>query len=283
MKKTVSIILTAVMVLGLLPAGLLWNEGPKAYASTGEVVLVNDHFDDGMIPEGWSEKLETSTTWEPIGTTGQVSVADVEGNNCLQLELVDAKNQPHVRRTFTTAADDVIVSFAIRSSRNAVNIPILIKDSNENVISRMYFGQNKRIFLVTGFDESGSPILEDALDTGLAKNTVYHIGFVINTKNNTQSTIIIHGNQTYTLKDKPLLAPADSVGALQVHQYYMYNNNGFIYLDDIRVEESAVNKMSLRLAVQNAQKVLADARVGTEIGFYPQTAVDAFQAEIDLA
>ncbi|MCG8499511.1 MAG: FIVAR domain-containing protein, partial [Firmicutes bacterium] len=162
-------------------------------------------------------------------------------------------------------------------------IPILIKDSNENVISRMYFGKDRRIFLVTGFDENDNPILEDALNTGLAKNSVYHIGFMINTKNNTQSIVIVHDNQTYTLKDKPLLMPADSVGALQVHQHYMFNNNGFIYLDDVRVEESAVHKMFLRLAVQNAQKVLADARVGTEIGFYPQTAVDAFQAEIDLA
>ncbi|MCG8502095.1 MAG: hypothetical protein MJB12_17060, partial [Firmicutes bacterium] len=110
MRKAISIILTAVMVLGLLSAGLLWNEGLKTYASTQEVVVVNDHFDDGMIPEGWSEKLETSTTWEPAGTTGKVSVVDVDGNNCLQLELVDAKTQPNVRRTFTTAADDVIVS-----------------------------------------------------------------------------------------------------------------------------------------------------------------------------
>ncbi|MCG8502172.1 MAG: hypothetical protein MJB12_17445, partial [Firmicutes bacterium] len=142
MKKTVSISLTAVMVLGLLPANLLWHRGQKAYASTQEVVVVNDHFDDGMIPEGWSEKLEPSTTWEPAGTTGKVSVVDVDGNNCLRLELVDAKTQPHVRRTFATAADNVVVSFAIKSSRDTINIPILIKDSNDNIISRMYFGKD---------------------------------------------------------------------------------------------------------------------------------------------
>ena len=246
-----------------------------AYAclTTGHVfsqhVVVDDDFNNITFPfEGWTE----------INTDGQVTIVDGE------LRFDYTTDRPGAIRAFDEANGIVTINMQLRSTRNWIYYQVYFRDAEQDTIAALGVGQtsNRGIFAITELDENG--LMAEGVN-GISgdfnSNTDYNILFAINLFDST-SSLFVNGEQQEAAADIPLLSDADNINSAVFLNYYMYSNEGRVFLDDLLITYYQADKTELSILLQYASGLLQDAVAGTQPGQYPQEAIDAFSDEISL-
>ncbi|MCG8699611.1 MAG: sulfatase-like hydrolase/transferase [Bacteroidales bacterium] len=209
---------------------------------TQAATIVNNDFNRDVIPDGWSD----------VNNTGRLKVVNKE----LRFEYTRNKKTVGAKKMLNKPSDEYQLNFDIKVSRNYLDVPVYVLDENGNQISRFIFGNNegKGVFMATKQNADKSYTLKNILTNGTIKtNEYYSISIHINTIKNTQS-LYVNGKTVPGTENIPLLSNGKKVVSFHVDQNYMYNN-GFIYIDNFKMELVEIDKTLLELNLANATKI----------------------------
>ncbi|MGJ8758984.1 MAG: glycosyl hydrolase [Polaribacter sp.] len=228
---------------------------------------VNNTFEDaGVLPTGWTE----------YNTSGRVTV---EGGKLRFNHNID---KPSVFHTFNSTSSNSTFSFDVSATRASVNCQVHLVSSTGKHLSSIALG-------IGAANIKYATSIENGVPSGFVSSDPA-IGFPAN-KNFTISTKIdfaskkvdIYSNGELMTANVPFLEEAEDISKIDIQLLFMYANNGQFYFDNISLLGGDENRLNLTSNVTAAESILSTASIGTIYNQYPQTAVDAFQLEIDNA
>lgn len=233
----------------------------SVHSASAQHVVVNDDFDNETFPfSGWTE----------INTVGQVSIVDGE----LQFDFTT--DRPGAIREFDAANGIVTINMQLRSTRNWIHYQIYFRNAAQDTISALGIGQtgNRGIFAITELDENGLMVEGvNGISGDFNNNTNYNISFTINLIES-KASLFVNGEQQDGADDIPLLAEAESLTSAIFLNYYMYSNEGRVFIDDLNVTYYQADKTELVMLMDQASQLLAGAEAGTSPGQYPHEAIN---------
>ncbi|MEO9570138.1 MAG: alpha/beta hydrolase fold domain-containing protein [Polaribacter sp.] len=244
---------------------LLFTINNFAQSNCGE--LINDTFDgSGALPTEWTE----------YNTSGRVTVS----NDRLKFDHNTTK--PSAFRTFTPITQNSLFSFDVSASRSSVNCQIHLLSSTGKYISSIAVGvQTASIKYATSISNGVSGGFTDAVPaTGLKTNTTYSVSSQVNLDS---KTVTFYVNDVLMAADVPFLEDAEDIAKIDIRLIYMWSNNGQFYFDNVSVSGGDANRFELISETTAAEALINSVTIGTDYDQYPQSSVDAFQAEIDKA
>ncbi|MDO7172359.1 glycosyl hydrolase [Mariniflexile sp. AS56] len=229
--------------------------------------VVDDTFEvDGALPSGWTE----------YNTSGRVTV---EGGN---LKFNHNTTKPSAYRTFSPTSNDLAFSFDVSASRNSVNCQIHLVSSTGKYLSSIAVGVGPATIKYATIMEGGVPsgFIPGTPEVSFKTNTVYTLSTQVDFTN---KKVNIYSDGILMAADIPFLELAEDVTKIDIQLIYMYANNGQFYFDNISILRGEANRLQLTSNVAAAENLLASASIGDSYNQYPQSAVDAFQLEINDA
>ncbi|AUC21510.1 MULTISPECIES: glycosyl hydrolase [Polaribacter] len=229
--------------------------------------ILNDTFDTaGALPTEWTE----------YSTTGSVTVA----NGKLKFEHSTAL--PGAFRTLTPITNDATFSFEVNASRNSVNGQVHLVSSTGKYLTGFSVGKGTASIKIATTLEDGVPggFAEGTPVVTLNKDTDYNISAKIDF---TTKKVNLYNGGELVYEDAPFLDEATDIAKIDIQIFYMYNNNGQFYFDNISFLNAAENRLSLMSNVGSAETQISSVKVGDKYGQYRQSDIDTFQAAINNA
>ncbi|WP_139956479.1 glycosyl hydrolase [Flavicella sediminum] len=230
--------------------------------------VVDDTFSAaGALPEGWTE----------YSTSGSVTVV----NDYLKFNLV--QNTPSAYRTFAAVSNNCSFSFDVQGSRTTMNFQMDLVSSEGKYIASIALGKGTTdIKYATAMVNTipGTYVAGVIGTSKFAKNKNYSLSMYVDFDN---QTVDFYNDGLLTLENIPFLETTTNFAKVDAKLLYMYSNSGTAFLDNLTVVEANESRISLSNAIEFSQKAINAAIVGDKYNQYPQTAVDAFQSEIDNA
>ncbi|MEP3838669.1 MAG: alpha/beta hydrolase fold domain-containing protein [Algibacter sp.] len=229
--------------------------------------IINDTFDSGTI---------TTNGWTEYNTEGRVTVENG------RLKFNHNTTKPSAYRTFTPITKNTSFSFDVAASRNSVNCQIHLLSSTGKHLSSIAVGVKTASIKYASTFRNNIPndFLAGDPPGGLFTNTTYNVRSEIDFES---KTVSFYNDNVLMAADIPFLEDAEDIAKIDIQLIYMYSNNGQFYFDNISVLSGDANRLELTSNTIDAETLINSASIGNDYDQYPQSSVDAFQAEIDKA
>lgn len=236
--------------------------------------VIDEYFQDGVLPSGFSE----------YATTGHVSVSD--GHLIMDYS---ASPKTELDIDFDDFSGNIFVNFSFQTDRNWFNCYVNLLNSDQEVVGQVILGNSDQKGIVISREEIISGNSDDAvnmLTSNIQTNTDYLVSLNIDTESATISGNV-DGDVLPDAQGIPLFETTSlNVSSIRIVQDYMFGNESDS--DDIRFSSfQVINDPVDRLALSNeialANDIIDQATVGDQVGQYTQEDVDNFQQEIDEA
>lgn len=231
----------------------------------------------GLILEDTFEEGTTqSNQWTEYNTESRVTVENG------RLKFNHNTTKPSAYRTFTPITKNTSFSFDVAASRNSVNCQIHLLSSTGKHLSSIAVGVKTASIKYASTFRNNIPndFLAGDPPGGLFTNTTYNVRSEIDFES---KTVSFYNDDVLMAADIPFLEDAEDIAKIDIQLIYMYSNNGQFYFDNISMLSGDDNRLELTSNTIDAETLINSASIGNDYDQYPQSSVDAFQAEIDKA